>query len=133
VTSFCRQQDGTDADVGEWFYGDKGRVAAGLIMVGDDKKWQWSAADEDEKGGPYVQEHRDLIASIRKGEPINELKTITESCVSGIMGRISAYTGKYCTYKQALASTEKLMPEKLAMDMKLDVAPVAIPGKTKVL
>ena len=132
VTSFCRQQENTDAGVGEWFYGTKGRAAAEGLIVAGENKWQWDS-EKNEKGGPYVQEHRDLIASIRKGEPINELKTITESSLTGIMGRMSAYTGKYVTWKQALESQERLMPPNLSLNMVLPVPPVAMPGKTKLL
>ena len=39
---------------------------------------------------PYVQEHTDFIASIRKGEPISELKFTTESTATAIMGREAA-------------------------------------------
>ena len=41
----------------------------------------------------YVQEHTDLIASIRDGKPLNELKQVAESTLTAIMGRMSAYTG----------------------------------------
>ena len=47
---------------------------------------------------PYLQEHTDLIESIRKGEPLNELKTVAESTLTAIMGRESAYTGKVVTW-----------------------------------
>src|SRR5262245_60863771 len=53
---------------------------------------------------PYVQEHTDLIASIRAGKPYNELKQVAESTLTAIMGRISAYTGKALTWEEALAS-----------------------------
>jgi hypothetical protein len=48
----------------------------------------------EEKGGPYVQEHRDLIKSIRAGEPLNEARNVAESTLVAIMSRISAYTGQ---------------------------------------
>ena len=41
-----------------------------------------------------MQEHTDLIESIRSGKPINELKNVAESTLTAIMGRMSAYTGK---------------------------------------
>ena len=56
---------------------------------------------------------------------------MAESTLTAIMGRMSAYTGKELTWEQALNSKEELMPENLAWDMKLDVAAVAVPGKTK--
>ena len=79
---------------------------------------------------PYVQEHTDLIASIRSGKPINELHNVAESTLTAIMGRMSAYTGKAVTWEKALNSTEELMPAKLDWAMSLPVGPVAMPGKT---
>ena len=46
------------------------------------------------------------------------------------MGRMSAYTGQEVTWDMALNSKESLVPEKLDWDMKLPVAPVAMPGQT---
>jgi hypothetical protein len=79
---------------------------------------------------PYVQEHTDLIESIRSGKPLNELKNVAESTLTAIMGRMSAYTGKAITWDQALASQENLMPANLTAGS-LPVPPVAVPGKTK--
>ncbi len=62
---------------------------------------------------PYQQEHKDLIASIRAGKPLNEAQRIAESCLTAIMGRMSAYTGQEITWDQALNSKEDLMPAKL--------------------
>ena len=81
----------------------------------------------------YSQEHTDLIDSIRAGKPINELQNVTESTLTAIMGRMSAYTGKPVTWEQALNSKEDTFPEKLDMSMHLPVPPVPIPGKTKLI
>jgi hypothetical protein len=75
-----------------------------------------------------VQEHADLIASIRAGKPINELKNVAESTLTAIMGRISAYTGKAVTWEEALASTEAIVPTQLAFGP-MPVPPVARPGQ----
>ena len=77
---------------------------------------------------PYVQEHTDLIASIRAGKPYNELKQVAESTLTAIMGRISAYTGKAVTWEEALASSEALVPTNLAFGP-MPVPPVARPGQ----
>lgn len=84
------------------------------------------------RGGtdPYVQEHTDLIESIRSGKPINELKTVAESTLTAIMGRMSAYTGKAVTWEKALNSQLDTMPPQLSWNMSLSVPPVAEPGKT---
>jgi predicted dehydrogenase len=84
---------------------------------------------------PYVQEHRDLIQSIRQGKPMNEAKRIAESTLTAIMGRMSAYTGKEITWEQAMNSKLNLV-ERAAnarFDAPLPVDPVPMPGKTPLL
>ena len=78
----------------------------------------------------YLQEHTDLIESIRAAKPLNELKNVTESTLTAIMGRMSAYTGKAVTWDQALNSSEDLMPTQLTWG-KLPVPPVPTPGQTQ--
>jgi hypothetical protein len=41
-----------------------------------------------------VQEHIDLIASIREGKPLNEGQQVAESTLTAIGARIAAYTGQ---------------------------------------
>jgi predicted dehydrogenase len=125
LTSMCRQINGCENDVSEALQGTKGSCQVNTYTVKGMKVLSKEADNE-----PYVQEHADLIASIRSGKPLNELKNVAESTLTAIMGRMTAYTGKAVTWEQTLASQENLMPEKLAWDMTLPVASVAIPGKT---
>ena len=74
-----------------------------------------------------MQEHTDLIASIRAGKPLNELKNVAESTLTAIMGRMSAYTGKAVTWEQALKSKETWAPKQMAFG-KVPVPPVPMPG-----
>ena len=79
-----------------------------------------------------MQEHTDLIASIRAGKPINELKSVAESTLTAIMGRMSAYTGKAVTWEQALNSKENSMPANLTLGP-LRTPPVPVPGQTPLI
>ena len=79
---------------------------------------------------PYVQEHTDFIASIRKGEPISELKFTTESTASAIMGREAAYTGKVVTFDDIVNSTTVLAPPTVDLKAALSTPPVPMPGGT---
>ena len=72
-----------------------------------------------------------LINSIRDGRPINDLKNVTESSLTAIMGRMACYTGQAIMRDQALNSTQNLMPERLAWDMQLPAPPVPMPGTTR--
>jgi predicted dehydrogenase len=129
VVSMCRQIDNCVSSVSEQVTGSKGRAETAdrqLYRVNGK-----SVFDRRKDNLPYVQEHTDLIESIRKGEPINELKNVADSTLSAIMGRMSAYTGQEITWKQALESTESLMPEKLDWGVKLPEPSLPIPGVTK--
>ena len=124
VMSMCRQQDGCCGNVLERVIGTKGSSnCAGLIKGSSEWKFEGSAPS------PYVQEHADLIKSIRDGKPLNEARQIAESSLTAIMGRMSAYTGQEITWEQAMNSQENLMPEKLEFGP-MPVAPVAVPGRT---
>jgi hypothetical protein len=127
--SMCRQQDGTDKNVSESLVGTKGSCltqASQRYVIKGEKPWQYPREKDNE---PYLHEHVDLIASIRAGKPINELKSVAESTLTAIMGRMSAYTGKVVTWDQALNSAESLVPAKLEWGV-LPVPPVAVPGLT---
>src|SRR5262249_25928615 len=70
---------------------------------------------------PYVAEHTHLVASIRDGKPLNELKNVAESTLTAIMGRMAAYTGARLTWEQALNSKEDTFPQNLTWETKLTV------------
>ena len=126
ITSMCRQMDGTDPRVSEYLVGTRGKAdPGGWIRAGEQ-----SYKHKGQPGilGPYQQEHKDLITSIRQGEPLNEAQRIAESTMTAIMGRLSAYTGKEITWDQMMDSKLNLFPEKLEMGP-LAVPPVAVPGK----
>ena len=74
-----------------------------------------------------MQEHTDLIASIRAGKPLNELKQVAGSTLTAVAGRTAAYTGKVVTFEQLVADDENLAPSKLTFGP-MPVPPVAIPG-----
>ncbi len=127
--STCRQMDGCYGRIGEYVVGTKGRAFPdGKIMInGQDEDWRF---DAEKANNPYVQEHTDLINSIRAGNPLNEGEQAAESTLTAIMGRMSAYTGKLVTWSQALNSKLDLRPK--PEDMKFGPRPmpaVALPGK----
>lgn len=127
MMSMCRQIDGCANNVSERVVGTKGTSnASGMIRGAVD--WKYDGPGNNS----YVQEHADLIASIRAGTPLNEGKQVAESCLTAIMGRMSAYTGQEVTWEQALNSKEELMPANLEFGP-LPVAPVAVPGKTPLI
>lgn len=124
IMSMCRQIDGCANNVSEFVSGWKGYSNCASSITCENP-WKF----EGEAMGAYQQEHKDLIDSIRAGKPLNEAKRVAESCMTAIMGRMSAYTGQEITWEQALNSKEDLMPKNLEFGP-LPVAPVAVPGRT---
>lgn len=128
LASQCRQIQGCANNVTESLVGTKGTAHtdnSGKYSITGPKAWKFAGTDNR----PYQQEHADFIASIRAGKPYNELKTVAESTMTAIMGRMSAYTGKVVTWEQALNSQEQLMPAGLTLGP-LPTPPVPVPGQT---
>ena len=121
----CRQQNGRDKKVANEFTGTKGTayVLPDYIIKGA-TPWKYDAPEPNDM---YVQEHTDLIASIRAGKPLNELKQVAESSLTAIMGRMTAYIGQDHHVGQALNSPESLMPPTLTWGPMTTPA-VAMPG-----
>jgi predicted dehydrogenase len=129
--SQCRQINRTESRVGEAFTGAKGSATFydgnNMIMPKGGATYRTRAADD---GNPYRQEHQDLIASIRAGQPLNEARNVAESTLIAIMGRESAYSGQSVEWDQALNSKTRLGPDKYEF-AELPFPAVAIPGKYK--
>jgi len=131
VLSMCRQTAGCHEQVSERVVGTKGQTytdgSNGSVEGQNAYKY------EGESPNPYVQEHADLIASIREGKPLNEGRRIAESTLTAIMGRMSAYTGRALKWDWAMnASTLDLSPPEYEFG-DLPVRPAAVPGKTKLV
>ena len=119
VHSMCRQINGTVNNVSERIQGTKGssNCADTILDLAGTEIWKYEyPLDSDGKPtnkvsvDPYVQEHIDLVTAIRTGKPINEAENTAISTLVGIMGRISAYTGKEVTYEEMMNSDLKLGP-----------------------
>ena len=131
VLSMARQQDNCYSRVGHNFQGTGGSamVEGGIITPSKGDRWKFP---EKLKVNPYVQEHADLLASIRAGQPLNEAEQIIASVMSAIMGRMSAYSGQLVRYSDALKSQVSLMPEKLEFGP-LPPPVMPIPGRDRTI
>jgi len=127
----CRQQSNCANDNTATFYGTKGMARElgfnGMPFVKGETTWRYKGPRPD----MYQIEHNELFASIRSGDPINNGVRLAHSSLTAIMGRMAAYTGQEITWEQALNSQERLVPEKLEWNMKLEAPPMAMPGVTK--
>jgi predicted dehydrogenase len=119
MSSHCRQYNqGAYSNVSELVVGSKGRS---------------NCHDMGAKGeNPYVQEHIDLVKSIRGDGPyINQGMTVAESTMTCIMAREAAYSGQEITWDQMMASQLDLMPKVFAYDASVPVPPLPVPGEYK--
>ena len=78
---------------------------------------------------PFVQEHVDLLNSVRNNKPINEGKQIAYSSMTAILGRESAYTGKELTWDEVYNSDLDLVPKQFEWG-DMEFAKVPVPGVT---
>jgi predicted dehydrogenase len=125
VMSMCRQTKGCADRVEERIVGTKGVALSRGEILGE-KPWKFEVKEQN----PYVLEHVDLIASIRKGKPLNEGKQVALSTMMAIVGRMSAYTGRMMSWEWAMnSSTLDLTPPKYAFGPN-PVDPAAVPGTT---
>ena len=127
--SMCRQQEGTAGSVSEALVGSKGTCQVNDYRITGPSAFDGGSIKRKELD-PYQQEHTDFIASIRKGEPVSDLKWVTESTASAIMGREAAYTGKVVTFDDIVNSTTVLAPPSIDLSAALPTPPVPMPGAT---
>jgi len=121
--SYCRHIPSGDNDVSEAVVGTKGRVSL--------RDGAWSINRQPIEGAnisPYVQEHIDLLNSIRAGKPLNELKNVTDSTFTAILGRNASYACRSLKWDDALAAGEDTMPKNLTLSATLPVDPAPTPG-----
>ncbi len=96
-------------------------------------KGKTNGMDLGTKGeNPYVQEHINLVKSIRGEMPyINDGFAVAESTMTCIMARESAYSGLEITWDMIMNSKQDLQPKAFDYDMKMDMPPLPVPGEYK--
>jgi len=111
VFSRCRQQAPSLVDVTDTIYGTKGnlKVASHRVRITGENPWSYRGGD-DEYGGMYKIEHRELFKSIRAGQPINNGDYMCNSTMTAILGREAAYTGQEVKWDDLMKSEVKLGP-----------------------
>ncbi|MDM8161259.1 Gfo/Idh/MocA family oxidoreductase [Labilibaculum sp. K2S] len=118
--SMCRQINDCSNSISDRIQGSKGSTNCENTIYNPDGSVKWTF-DYPRKGdgsnlsrlttNPYDQEHIDLLTAIRTGKPINEAFQIAESTLTGIIGRISAYTGKEVSWEEIMNSDLYLGPK----------------------
>ena len=124
--SMCRQIPGCENNVSEAITGTRGTGDQPTTRSPANARWNFARNRDND---PYQEEHVALIESIRNNRPINDLRNVTISSLTAVMGRMACYTGRAITWEDALNSNVNLMPQNLAWNMELPVPPVAMPGR----
>jgi len=126
----CRSQPGCHNENADYIIGANGICTIGrgrVPVIHGETEWRY----DGEMNNMYQTEHDEFLASIRAGRPINDGTRMAHTTLMAVMGRMAAYTGQEITWEEALQSQERLMPEKLDWNTKLDLPPIATPGMTK--
>lgn len=124
--SSCRQWEKAATDVSDHLFATNGtaNIQAGTIEPRKGKKWRYEPEGPDDM---YQNEHNALFAAIRNGDTINNGDYMCKSTLMAIMGRMSAYTGKVVTWKDAWNSEESLAPSNYEQG-EVPIAPIPRPG-----
>ncbi|WP_156195103.1 Gfo/Idh/MocA family protein [Labilibaculum euxinus] len=118
--SMCRQINDCSNSISDRIQGSKGSTNCENTIYNPDGSVKWTFYYPRKGDGsnlsrlatnPYDQEHIDLLTAIRTGKTVNEAFQIAESTLTGIMGRISAYTGKEVSWDEMMNSDLYLGPK----------------------
>ncbi len=127
----CRQQQGCANETKDYIFGTKGSCeiegSRRIHAIRGETEWHYSGTHNN----MYQNEHDELFASIRRGEPINDGIWMSNSTMMAILGRMTAYTGQSIAWEQAMNSKEDLMPPKMEWKVTLGEPAVAVPGMTR--
>jgi len=121
--SMCRQIDECSNGIGEVIVGTKGMIYLSdtqphkIYDFKGNTLWEYDYP-KNEKGEstgrvkltPYIQEHVNLVTAIRTSKYISDAEACAHSTLTGIMGRISAYTGKKITWEEMMKSDLRIGP-----------------------
>ena len=116
-----RAQSNCFNDVSSLVLGTKGRANLEKFRIEGTENWEYKGP----KCNMTVEEQRVLMTSIRTGKPVNNGTYMVRSTMTGIMGRMTCYTGKAVTWDDAMKSTHVIGPAKCAFDMTPPVMPDA--------
>ena len=136
ISSYCQQDPKCANEVGERIVGSKGIMTTALwggACKLTDLKGNVIYASPDKVPQCLEMEHKFLLDAIREGRKVNTLKTLVNSTLLAIAGRMSAFSGKKFKFEWMMRkSQENLMPEKIAF-VKNPIAGVPVPGKYKLV
>lgn len=105
IHSMCRQVKGCYDNIGEFYIGTEG-TTFGAGKMQSAKLAGLKIPEFPTHANGQVQEHIDLLNAIAHGQPLNGAKDVAESTMTGIMGRISAYTGQLVRWSDLMTNPQ---------------------------
>jgi len=137
LSFMCRQIPGSTGDNSNTIYGTEGIAHIGAMSQGSkitDRNGKEIWSKKGRISDAYKQEHKDLVDSIRAGQPIVELKQTADSSLTAVLGRLAAYTGRRVTWEFLTEQSQlDLYPETLDWSAARPESSHAIPGQTKLV
>jgi len=116
----CRSINGCDNQNIVKIYGTKGYAECHSSKIYNYNKeilWEYPFPKRDDADQSmavpdgFVQEIMHLVKAIRTNTPVNNVEHLVNATLMAIMGRESAYTGKFITWDQIMASDLNLAPD----------------------
>ncbi len=136
ISFMCRQIPDTTSQVGTVVYADGGTAEilggnGGANLKDADGKEIWSM--KGDISAAYQQEHKDLVDSIRSGQPIVEFAETARSSLTAVMGRLAAYSGREVTWDFVSEQSQlDLVPKEVDLSASREVS-FAVPGQYKLV
>ncbi len=137
--SQCRHQAHTFENVSEHAIGATGRSGRGGVcdLSGESRRSRRQRRPQGNfhPGGPYVQEHVDLIAAIKNSAKYHEGWYGATSSFTAVLGRTATYSGQVVKWDDLVAKGKSDFPKQLAWDAPAPVQkdadgnyPIPMPG-----
>jgi predicted dehydrogenase len=128
VTSMCRHTPKSATRIGERVVGTRGTSTCDGDIKGENPYHY-----DGENPNPQVQEHTDLVRSIRAGLPLNDGERVAASTLTAIGGRMSAYTGREISWNWLLSASQlEIFPRKYGPGPG-HYPPVPVPGSVELV
>lgn len=89
-------------------YGSKGTADChyyGAVRIFGDKPWEGTEQQDAMEDG-VSNNVKDFVKGIRSGQFVNTGEESAQSTMTGVLGRMAAYTGKEVTWEEMLADTK---------------------------
>jgi len=121
IFGLTRDQPDCYNNTSDVFLGTKGRCDLLTYRITGEKPWHY----EGPKGNMYDQEHKELFASIRNGQPINNGDYMCLSSALAIVAQIACYTGDMIPWEEAMKSKRSFALSRYGWDIDPPVKPDA--------